>query len=117
MTFVWEDFGAVGYVELGEVVVELVGVGGGDDVVGGAVEDEGGREAGGGLGGVGLDEAAGDVDEGAEAGLLRGVGRGGELGGESEGEEGAEGDAGEDDAGWVDVGAGGGEADGFVGDG
>lgn len=41
VAFVGEDLGAVGYVEFREALVESVGVGGGDDVVGGAVEDEG----------------------------------------------------------------------------
>ncbi len=116
VAFVGENLGAVGHVEVGEALVDFVGIGGGNDGVGGAVEDESGGEVGGGLGGVGFNEASRDVDEGAEACSLGGIGCGGELGGKSQGEESAQGDAGEDDLLGVNAGAGGGEADGFVGD-
>lgn len=63
----------MGHVELRKPAVEVFGKGDGDDVVGDAVQDERGREMGGGTGQVGFDEAAGDVDEGAKAGALDGI--------------------------------------------
>lgn len=107
VAFAREEFGLVRDVEAGEELVEGVGVRDGDDGVLGAVEDEGGRELGGGAGVPGRDEAAGDVDDGAD-------GEGG-VGAEGERHEGAEGDADEGDAGGVDRGIGGDEGDGLAG--
>jgi hypothetical protein len=78
------------------------------------VEDEGGWKGGGGLGAVGFDEAAGQLDDGADAVALWRVGRGGAGGGETEGEEAAERDAEEGDARGIDGGLGGDVVEGVV---
>ena len=66
MAFMGEGVELVRDAETGEERGEVEGVGDGDDVVGDAVEDEGGWEVRGGLGVPGRDEAAGDVDDAAE---------------------------------------------------
>ena len=114
VAFTREDLGAVGYVEGGQALRQRLCVGGWDDVVVGAVEDEGGGEVWRGLRRVGLYEASGDLDESAEAEAFHGVGAGRDLSREGQAEERAQGDAGEDDTLRVDTGALGGEANGFV---
>ena len=98
VAFAGEEELLVGDAECGEPRLERMGEGDGDDGVGVAVNDEGGREAGSGLGIVRGDEAAGDVDEGADAGAG--------FSAEGEREKGAERDADEGDAAGVDVGLG-----------
>lgn len=84
--------------EGGEPRPERVGERDGDDRVGVAVDDEGGRETQVCLGLVRWNEAAGDVDDGADAGVRRGA--------EGEREEGAKRDADQGDAARVDAGLG-----------
>ena len=98
MAFAGEEELLVGDAEGGEPGLEGVGEGNGDDGVGFAVNDERGWEAGRGLGFIGRNEASGDVDDGADAGVG--------LGAEGEREEGAERDADEGDAAWGDGGLG-----------
>ncbi len=107
VAFVGEDVGLVRNVEAGEQGVEVAGMVDGDDGVAFAVEDEGGGKGAGGVFEPGWDEAAGDVDDGAD----------GECGVGAEGErhEGAERDADEGDAVAIDGGIGGDESDGLAG--
>jgi hypothetical protein len=65
---VGEEMGFVRDGEASEELVELLGVGDGNYGVGGAVQDESGRESGCGSDGVWVGEAAGDLDDGADAG-------------------------------------------------
>lgn len=89
VAFTGEELRLVGDMEAIEKGCEFAGLADRDDGVGHAVEDEGGRKAGGGRGGEGLGHATGDLDDGANAIVYGGAG---------EGEEGAERDADEGDA-------------------
>ena len=98
VAFAGEELHLVGHGETVEEGVQFCGLHDGDDGVLVAVEDECGREGGGGLGGVGLGEAAGDLDDGFD------VFGGGGCG---EGQEGSQRDAEEGDAVGIDAGPGG----------
>ncbi len=106
VAFAGEEELLVGDAEGGEPGLKRVGEGDGDYCVGVAVNDEGGWEAGAGLGVVGRDEAAGDIDDGADAGVG--------FGAEGEREEGAQRNADEGDAARVDDGLGADVGDGVA---
>ena len=106
MALMGEKVCLVGHGERCEEFVERAGVGDRDDCVGFAVKDQRRWEVVCGLGGVGFDEAARDVDECSDASAGGWIRRGGKCSGKCQREEASERDADESDAFWVDVGPG-----------
>ena len=109
-----EDLGPVRYVQSGELSRERLRVSGRDDRILCAVHDEGGREVFCRLRGVRLDEAAGDLDDGADSVACGQIPMRGELGCEAQRQIGAQGDAREHDTFGVNAWTRGHKADGLI---